>query len=80
MQGLSFVVTIAGMIYHNVKEITDEAELSLKEIMREMKKLIISHNGNKRLIENKIKVFVRRLQGWGSIFPGTSTTKLYLPK
>ena len=55
MQGLSFIVTIAGMIYHDVKKIADESKLSVKEIMREMKKLKISLNGDKCVVENKIK-------------------------
>ena len=55
MQSLSFIVTIAGMIYHDVKKIADESKLSVKEIMREMKKLKITLNGNKWVVENKIK-------------------------
>lgn len=55
MQGLSFIVTIAGMIYHDIKKIADESKLSVKEIMREMKKLKITLNGNKWVVENKIK-------------------------
>ena len=55
MQGLSFIVTIAGMIYHDIKKVADEAKLSVKEIMREMKKLKITLNGNKWVVENKIK-------------------------
>ena len=55
MQGLSFIVTIAGMIYHDIKKVADESKLSVKEIMREMKKLKITLNGNKWVVENKIK-------------------------
>ena len=55
MQGLSFIVTVAGMIYHDIKKIADESKLSVKEIMREMKKLKITLNGNKWVVENKIK-------------------------
>ena len=43
------------MIYHDIKRIADESRLSVKEIMREMKKLIITLNGNKWVVENKIK-------------------------
>ncbi len=55
MQGLSFIVTIAGMIYYDVKSVADESKLSVKEIMREMKKLKIVLSGNKWIVENKIK-------------------------
>ncbi len=55
MQGLSFIVTVAGMIYHDIKRVADESKLSVKEIMREMKKLKITLNGNKWVVENKIK-------------------------
>ena len=39
MQGVSFIVTVTGMIYHDIKKVADEAKVSVKEIMREMKKL-----------------------------------------
>ena len=55
MQGLSFVVTVAGMIYHDIKKIADKSNLSVKEIMRELKKLKIILNGNRWVVENKIK-------------------------
>ena len=55
MQGLSFIVTVAGMIYHDIKRVVDESKLSVKEIMREMKKLKITLNGNKWVVGNKIK-------------------------
>lgn len=55
MQGLSFIVTVSGMIYHDVKAIADESKVSVKEIMREMKKLKISLEGNKWVVQNKIK-------------------------
>ena len=55
MQGLSFIVTIAGMIYHDFKKVADESKLSVKEIVRKMKKLKITLNGNKWVVENKIK-------------------------
>jgi len=55
MQGLSFIVTIAGMIYHDVKKVADDSKLSVNEIMREMKKLKITLNGYKWVVENKIK-------------------------
>lgn len=55
MQGLSFVVTVAGVIYHDIKKIANESKLSVKEIMCEMKKLKITLKGNKWVVENKIK-------------------------
>lgn len=55
MQGISFVVTITGMIYHDIKKVADEAKVSVKEIMREMKKLKISLEGDKWVVQNKIK-------------------------
>ena len=30
MQGLSFIVTIAGMIYHDVKKIADESKVCVR--------------------------------------------------
>ena len=55
MQGLSFIVTVAGIIYHDVKKKAKEAKLSVKEIMKEMKKLKISLEGDKWVVQNKIK-------------------------
>lgn len=55
MQGLSFIVTVSGMIYHDVKKIVEESKISVKEIMREMKKLKISLVGDKWVVQNKIK-------------------------
>lgn len=55
MQGLSFIVTVSGMIYHDVKKIVTESKLSVKEVMRAMKKLKISLEGNKWIVQNKIK-------------------------
>lgn len=55
MQGVSFIVTVAGMIYHDIKKIADRAKVSVKEIMREMKKLKIALEGDKWVVQNKIK-------------------------
>ena len=55
MQGVSFIVTVTGMIYHDIKKVADEAKVSVKEIMREMKKLKISLEGDKWVVQNKIK-------------------------
>ena len=55
MQGISFIVTITGMIYHDIKKVADETKVSVKEIMREMKKLKISLEGDKWVVQNKIK-------------------------
>lgn len=55
MQGLSFIVTISGMIYYDVKKAAEAGKQSVKEIMREMKKLKISLEGDKWVVQNKIK-------------------------
>ena len=55
MQGLSFIVTVSGMIYHDVKKVAEASKLSVKEVMREMKKLKITLVGNKWVVQNKIK-------------------------
>ena len=55
MQGLSFIVTVSGIIYHEMKKQTDISKLPLKKTMREMKKLKISLEGDKWLVKNKIK-------------------------
>lgn len=60
MQGASFIVTVTGMIYHDIKKVADKAKVSVKEIMREMKKLKISLEGDKWVVQNKIK-YVRKL-------------------
>lgn len=55
MQGLSFIVTVSGLIYHDIKKVAEESKMSVKEIMREMKKLKISLEGDKWIVQNKIK-------------------------
>lgn len=55
MQGLSFIVTLSGMIYHDVKKIVESSQLSVKEVMRTMKKLKISLEGKKWIVQNNIK-------------------------
>ena len=55
MQGLSFIDTVAGIIDHDVKKKAKEAKLSVKEIMKEMKKLKISLEGDKWGVQSKIK-------------------------
>ena len=55
MQGVSFIVTVAGMIYHDIKKIADKAKVPVKEIMREMKKLKIALEGDRWVVQNKIK-------------------------
>ena len=55
MQGLSFIVTVSGMIYHDVKKKAEDSKLSVKETMRTMKKLKISLEGDKWVVQNKIK-------------------------
>ena len=55
MQGLSFIVTISGMIYHDIKTIAKRVNVDVKEIMREMKKIKISFESDKWVIRNNIK-------------------------
>ncbi len=55
MQGLSFIVSITGMVYHDIKEVADKAKLKVKDIMHEMGKLKMIYEGNKWLILNNIK-------------------------
>jgi len=55
MQGLSFIVSITGMIYHDIKAVADEAKLRVKDDMHEMGKLKMVYEGNKWLIRNNIK-------------------------
>ena len=43
------------MIYHDVKKVAEASKLSVKEVMKEMKKLKISLEGNKWIVQNKIK-------------------------
>jgi len=55
LQGLSFIVSISGMIYYDVKKVAAASKISVKDVMREMKKLKISLEGNKWVVQNKIK-------------------------
>ena len=55
MQGLSFIVTVSGLIYYDMKKVAEKSKMSVKEIMREMKKLKISLEGDKWIVQNKIK-------------------------
>lgn len=55
MQGLSFIVTVTGMIYHDIKAVADKAKLKVKDILNETGKLKMVYEGNKWLIRNNIK-------------------------
>ncbi len=55
MQGLSFIVSITGMIYHDIKTVADRAKIKVKDIMNETRKLKMVYEGNKWLIRNNIK-------------------------
>ena len=55
MQGLSFIVTISGMIYHDIRKVANDAKLPMKDIMRETGKIKISKEGDKWVLKNKIK-------------------------
>ncbi len=54
-QGLSFLVTITGMIYHDIKVVADKAQLKVKDIMNETKKLKMVQEGNKWFVRNNTK-------------------------
>ena len=55
MQGLGFIVSITGMIYHDIKDVADRSKLRVKDIICEMSKLKMVYEGNKWLIRNNIK-------------------------
>ena len=55
MQGLSFIVTVTGMIYHDIKAVADKAKLKVKDILNETGKIKMVYEGNKWLIRNNIK-------------------------
>ena len=41
MQGLGFIVQITGMIYHNLRKVLDEHNLSMRDVINELKGLKI---------------------------------------
>lgn len=56
MQGLSFIVLVASLIYQELSRITEQAKLSLKESMKELKKIKTVFDGQKWEIHNITKI------------------------
>lgn len=52
MEGLSFIVTVSGILYHNCKKIADDANLPLKDVLNEIGKLKITSRNEKWYIQN----------------------------
>lgn len=54
-QGLSFIMQISGMIYHELKEITDSKNLSLKATLKTLHGLKLSKQKNDWKVQNVVK-------------------------
>jgi hypothetical protein len=54
-QGLSFVIQVAGMIYHELKELADQRNLSVKSAMKSLKGIMLSKEKNAWIIKNAVK-------------------------
>ena len=54
-QGLSFIIQIAGMIYHELKELADQHNYSVKTVMRALKGIKLSKEKNIWKIKNVVK-------------------------
>ena len=54
-QGLSFIIQIAGMIYHELKELADRHNYSVKTVMRTLKGIKLSKEKNIWKIKNVVK-------------------------
>lgn len=55
MQGLGFIVQIAGMIYHDLRQVMDEANLSLRDVINELKGIKMSKERTRWMIRNNTK-------------------------
>ena len=67
-QGVSFVVAVAGMIYHDLTSVTNKAKVSLRDVMQEMRKLKLFLEGDKWIRQNNVKS-VRTICGKLGFFP-----------
>ena len=54
-QGLSFVIQVAGMIYHELKEIANQHNLSVKSAMKSLRGIMLSNEKNAWKIKNAVK-------------------------
>ena len=54
-QGLSFIIQIAGMIYHELKELAGQHNLSVKAAMKSLKGIMLSKEKNAWKIKNAVK-------------------------
>ena len=55
MQGLGFIVQIAGMIYHDLRIVLDEVNLSLRDVINELKGIKMSKERARWMIRNNTK-------------------------
>jgi len=54
-QGLSFIIQVAGMIYHELKELTDKHNISVKTAMKTLKGIKLSKERNTWKMKNTVK-------------------------
>ena len=54
-QGLSFIIQVAGLIYHELKELANPHNLSVKEAMKSLKGIMLSREKNEWKIKNAVK-------------------------
>ena len=54
-QGLAFIIQIAGMIYHELKDVADQHNLSVKTVMKALKGIKLSKEKNFWKIKNAVK-------------------------
>lgn len=55
MQGLSFIIQVAGMIYHELKDLTDKQNISLKKAMKILKGIKLSKEKGVWILKNTVK-------------------------
>ena len=54
-QGLSFIIQVAGMIYHELKELANQNNLSVKSAMKSLKGIMLSKENTTWKIKNAVK-------------------------
>ena len=54
-QGLSFIIQVAGMIYHELKELANQHNLSVKSAMKSLKGIMLSKEKTAWKIKNAVK-------------------------
>lgn len=55
MQGLGFIVHVAGMIYHDLRKVTDSKNLHLRDVMNELKGIKASKERGRWVVRNDTK-------------------------